>query len=108
MPHLSVRDIRSINWGALKAAGFKAVVFDKDNTLCEPFEVDIDAKLRPAVEDARGAFGGRLAIYSNSAGLAQYDPKGAALFVVCLCVRSFVRLFVCLFVCSFVRLFVCF
>jgi phosphatidylglycerophosphatase GEP4 len=76
VPHLSVRDLRWIDWSALKAAGFKACVFDKDNTLCEPFAVDIDQKLRGSVEACRAAFGGKLAIYSNSAGLQQYDPKG--------------------------------
>lgn len=76
VPHLSVKDIRWVDWGALKRAGFKACVFDKDNTLCEPFALDIDPKLRASVEECREAFGGKLAIYSNSAGLEQYDPRG--------------------------------
>lgn len=76
MPHILVRDIRWVNWGVLKAAGFKACIFDKDNTLCEPFALEIDPKLRASVEACREAFEGRLAIYSNSAGLRQYDPEG--------------------------------
>lgn len=92
MPHISVADLRWINWDALSAAGFKACVFDKDNTLCKPFAVEVDESLRGSVEAARAAFGGKLAIYSNSAGLAQYDPQGV-LRVFCsisgcqLCVR---------------------
>ncbi|KAI8468382.1 MAG: mitochondrial PGP phosphatase-domain-containing protein [Monoraphidium minutum] len=76
VPHLSVRDITWVDWPALRAAGFKACVFDKDNTLCEPFAPGVDAALLGALEGARAAFGGRLAIYSNSAGLQQYDPRG--------------------------------
>jgi predicted HAD superfamily phosphohydrolase YqeG len=30
-----------VDWAALKAAGFKAVVFDKDNTLTVPFETQV-------------------------------------------------------------------
>lgn len=33
LPHLSVPDIRWVNWDALAAAGFRGCVFDKDNTL---------------------------------------------------------------------------
>ena len=33
LPHLSVADIRWVDWGALRAAGFRGCVFDKDNTL---------------------------------------------------------------------------
>ncbi|GBF97341.1 hypothetical protein Rsub_10032 [Raphidocelis subcapitata] len=76
VPHISVADISWVKWDALRAAGFKAAVFDKDNTLCEPFALEIDPRLRASVEAARRAFGGRLAVYSNSAGLQQYDPEG--------------------------------
>jgi hypothetical protein len=33
VPHVSVPDIRWVDWRALKEAGFKGCVFDKDNTL---------------------------------------------------------------------------
>jgi hypothetical protein len=78
VPHISVADIRWVKWDALRAAGFKACVFDKDNTLCEPFALEINPALKASVEACRAAFGGRLAIYSNSAGLGQYDPQGGA------------------------------
>ena len=77
VPHISVPDLRYLDWDALAAAGFKAAVFDKDNTLCRPFALEVDAALAPALEAARRAFGGRLALYSNSAGLEQYDPDGS-------------------------------
>ncbi len=41
IPHLSIPDITSLNWSALRSAGFKAVVFDKDNTLTRPFELQV-------------------------------------------------------------------
>jgi hypothetical protein len=78
VPHISVADIRWVKWDALRAAGFRACVFDKDNTLCEPFALTVDPELAASVEAASAAFGGRLAIYSNSAGLEQYDPRGEA------------------------------
>ena len=56
--------------------GIKGIVFDKDNTLCRPFALEIDPDLKASVEECRAAFGGRVAIYSNSAGLQQYDPEG--------------------------------
>jgi phosphatidylglycerophosphatase GEP4 len=90
VPHISVPDIRWIDWRALRAAGFEAVVFDKDNTLTAPFAVGggtegggkgggnaAHPRVRAALADARRVFGdGRLALFSNSAGLAQYDPHG--------------------------------
>lgn len=77
LPHLSVPDIAWVDWPGLAAAGFKLVLFDKDNTLCEPFALAVPPRLAPAFGACRSAFGARVALYSNSAGLAQYDPHGA-------------------------------
>ncbi|MEW5301463.1 MAG: hypothetical protein WDW36_004322 [Sanguina aurantia] len=76
LPHLTVPDIRSLNWVALREAGFKGVVFDKDNTLSRPYDPNIDPKLRSSVEECKRVFGGKLVLYSNSAGLTQFDPQG--------------------------------
>ena len=104
VPHVSVPDIRWIDWKALRTAGFEAVVFDKDNTLTAPFAVggededeDEDEgagtsrrrrtsssasngahpRVRASLDEARRVFGAdRLALFSNSAGLAQYDREG--------------------------------
>lgn len=77
IPHLSVPDISWIDWKALKEAGFKACVFDKDNTLCEPFALAVPAQLLPSFQQCQAAFGpSKLVLYSNSAGLQQYDPQG--------------------------------
>jgi len=77
LPHLSVQDIRTINWPALKAAGFKGVVFDKDNTLTRPFALEVEPCLVPGLKLCQETFGNEhIALYSNSAGLHQYDPEG--------------------------------
>lgn len=77
LPHLSVPSIDSLDWEALARAGFRGCVFDKDNTLSAPYAPALAPVLRPALERCRAAFGGRLVLFSNSAGLAQFDPDGA-------------------------------
>ena len=37
LPHISVPDIRHIDWAELHGRGFKGVVFDKDNTITAPY-----------------------------------------------------------------------
>ncbi|CAD6236415.1 unnamed protein product [Miscanthus lutarioriparius] len=37
LPHVSVQDIRWLDWAELRRAGFRGVVFDKDNTLTAPY-----------------------------------------------------------------------
>ncbi|KAG1666437.1 hypothetical protein FOA52_015107 [Chlamydomonas sp. UWO 241] len=76
VPHVSVTDIRTVNWPALKEAGFKGVIFDKDNTLTRPFALEVEPSLVSSLALCRDTFGTSIALYSNSAGLAQYDPDG--------------------------------
>lgn len=76
LPHLSVADIRWVDWDALAAAGFRGCVFDKDNTLTEPYALQLHPHARDSLARCMVAFGGRLVLYSNSAGLAQFDPQG--------------------------------
>jgi len=78
MPHLEVPDVRWIDWDALHAAGFRAIVFDKDNTLTIPYERRIHPPLASALRECKRAFGAaNVAVLSNSAGLTQFDPTGA-------------------------------
>ncbi|CAI5489156.1 unnamed protein product [Closterium sp. Naga37s-1] len=78
VPHVSVPDIRWIDWKAVHAAGFKAVVFDKDNTLTLPYKMQVEDGLVASLDVCRETFGSRgIAILSNSAGLKQYDPDGS-------------------------------
>lgn len=73
LPHVSVRDLRYIDWGELKKRGFKGVVFDKDNTLTAPYSLAIWPPLRPSIEQCKAVFGHDIAVFSNSAGLTEYD-----------------------------------
>ncbi|BBN11115.1 phosphatidylglycerophosphatase GEP4 [Marchantia polymorpha subsp. ruderalis] len=77
IPHVSVPDISWIDWKALRAKGFEAVLFDKDNTLTAPYGQNVWPSLLESLEECRTAFDGRLALLSNSAGLYQFDPDGA-------------------------------
>ncbi|KAK9826585.1 hypothetical protein WJX74_004268 [Apatococcus lobatus] len=76
IPHLDVQDLRSINWHALRAAGFSACAFDKDNTLTRPYDMVIYPPIAKALADCQREFNGRAVIVSNSAGLAEFDPEG--------------------------------
>ncbi|RLM93729.1 hypothetical protein C2845_PM08G28160 [Panicum miliaceum] len=77
LPHVSVQDIRWLDWAELRRAGFRGVVFDKDNTLTAPYAPALWPPLAAAFDQCRAAFPpGALAIYSNSAGLKEYDPDG--------------------------------
>ncbi|XP_047071831.1 phosphatidylglycerophosphate phosphatase 1, chloroplastic/mitochondrial-like [Lolium rigidum] len=76
LPHVSVQDIRWLDWAELRRAGFRGVVFDKDNTLTAPYAPALWPLLAASFDQCRAAFPGAIALYSNSAGLKQYDPDG--------------------------------
>ncbi|VVB06205.1 unnamed protein product [Arabis nemorensis] len=73
LPHVSVKDLRYIDWGELKRKGFKGVVFDKDNTLTAPYSLAIWPPLRPSIDRCKAVFAHDIAVFSNSAGLTEYD-----------------------------------
>ena len=78
IPHVEVPDIRWVDWRALKRAGFKACVFDKDNTLTAPYEKSVEPRVADALNECVAVFGAEnVAVLSNSAGLKQFDPTGA-------------------------------
>ena len=78
IPHCEVPDIRWIDWRALRDAGFRACVFDKDNTLTVPYADAIHPPVAQALAECVSVFGAEnVAVLSNSAGLEQYDPTGA-------------------------------
>ena len=51
-------------------------VFDKDNTLTHPFKTDLHAEAAEGLMSCKKAFGDSVVLFSNSAGLVQYDPEG--------------------------------
>ncbi|ONM37212.1 haloacid dehalogenase (HAD) superfamily protein [Zea mays] len=77
LPHVSVQDIRWLDWAELRRAGFRGVVFDKDNTLTAPYAPALWPPLAAAFDQCRATFPpGALAIYSNSADIKK--PGGLA------------------------------
>ncbi|KAL6536150.1 Phosphatidylglycerophosphate phosphatase 1, chloroplastic/mitochondrial [Orobanche hederae] len=76
IPHATVPDIRHINWAELKNRGFEGVVFDKDNTITAPYSLCLWAPLGSSVEQCKSSFRNNIAVFSNSAGLHEYDPDG--------------------------------
>ncbi|KAI8909450.1 mitochondrial PGP phosphatase-domain-containing protein [Powellomyces hirtus] len=69
VPHLVVRDIRSINFPALKAAGIKVMVFDKDNTVTAPYVDTVHPPFQSSWTKCKEEFGANnVVIVSNSAG----------------------------------------
>ncbi|XP_061376336.1 phosphatidylglycerophosphate phosphatase 1, chloroplastic/mitochondrial-like [Gastrolobium bilobum] len=77
LPHISVPDIRYIDWAELRRKGFKGVVFDKDNTITAPYSLTPWPSLESSLERCKSEFGHDIAIFSNSAGLYEYDHDGS-------------------------------
>lgn len=76
LPHIAVPSIAWVDWQAVKAAGIKVCIFDKDNTLSEPFALSVHPELLDSFQQCQQVFGKSVVLYSNSAGLEQYDPNG--------------------------------
>ncbi|KIM40364.1 hypothetical protein M413DRAFT_178023 [Hebeloma cylindrosporum] len=69
VPALVVKDIRQIDFCALKRAGYRGAVFDKDNCLTLPHRDTIVPELQKSWEICRETFGeDNVLIVSNSAG----------------------------------------
>lgn len=93
VPHVSVPDIRYIDWGELKRRGFQGVVFDKDNTLTVPYSLGLWEPLKSSVDECKSVFGNNIAVFSNSAGNSLSDMHVQCVSVsVCVCVLIFIFL----------------
>ncbi|KAJ6497545.1 mitochondrial PGP phosphatase-domain-containing protein [Mycena sanguinolenta] len=69
LPNLVVKDIRHLDFRALKEAGYCGAVFDKDNCLTLPHKDELVPELQDAWDECRQTFGeGNVLIVSNSAG----------------------------------------
>ncbi|KAK4749826.1 hypothetical protein SAY87_027275 [Trapa incisa] len=77
LPHVSVPDIRYIDWAELRRRGFKGVVFDKDNTITAPYCLTLWGPIAHSIEQCKSVFGPDIAVFSNSAGLFEYDHDGS-------------------------------
>lgn len=91
LPHLSVRDIRSIDWRDLKSRGFKGVVFDKDNTLTAPYSNSLWPSLSNSLDDCKLVFQGNVAILSNSAGAFDFSAEFCCYVDIHLIIISLVK-----------------
>ncbi|KIJ65984.1 hypothetical protein HYDPIDRAFT_181074 [Hydnomerulius pinastri MD-312] len=69
LPHVVVTDIRQLDFLALRKAGYRGAVFDKDNCLTIPYKDPLVPELQVAWKECREVFGeGNVLIVSNSAG----------------------------------------
>ena len=79
LPSMETPDIRNIDWEYLyEHQNIRGVMFDKDHTLTLPYASSLHPYAAASLEEAKRVFGARnVVLYSNSAGLRQYDPDGA-------------------------------
>ena len=68
LPHLILDDIRKVDFKLLKDSGFKAVVFDKDNTLTAPYKLILHPPFLDSWLQCKTVFGPNVLVVSNSAG----------------------------------------
>ncbi|KDQ50894.1 hypothetical protein JAAARDRAFT_164326 [Jaapia argillacea MUCL 33604] len=74
IPSLIIKDIRQLDFQALRNAGYRGAVFDKDNCLTVPNQDRLVPELEDAWKECRETFGeGNVLIVSNSAGTTR-DP----------------------------------
>jgi len=76
LPHISVRTVQEVNFAHLRQkCGFRAVLFDKDNTLTEPYARSMPLDVKATIEECVELFGkDRVGIVSNSAGSSDDSP----------------------------------
>jgi len=68
VPHMQCLNVGEVPFEQLRAAGIKAIVFDKDNTLTAPYSLKIHPVVAPAVQQCLSIFHKNAIIMSNSAG----------------------------------------
>lgn len=78
LPSIETPDIRNINWEYLyEHHNIRGVMFDKDHTLTLPYASSLHPYAAASLAEAKRVFGSRnVVLYSNSAGLKQFDPDG--------------------------------
>lgn len=76
MPHVRARSLADVDFAALRQAGIRAVVLDKDNCITRPYAYQAEPLVADAWARCREVFGDQAVILSNSAGSAD-DPGHA-------------------------------
>ncbi|GFS45365.1 haloacid dehalogenase (HAD) superfamily protein [Actinidia rufa] len=82
LPHVSVPDIRYMDWAELKRKGFRGVVFDKDNTITVPYSLALWGPLGSSIERCKSVFGNDIAVFSNSAGNSDLTHDSMSLILM--------------------------
>ncbi|KAH7102187.1 HAD phosphatase [Auriculariales sp. MPI-PUGE-AT-0066] len=76
VPHLTIRDLRQLDFVAMRKFGYSGAVFDKDNCLTLPLKDNLIPQLTEHWRSCKDAFGpSRVLVVSNSAGTV--DDPGA-------------------------------
>ncbi|TRM69042.1 mitochondrial PGP phosphatase-domain-containing protein [Schizophyllum amplum] len=104
LPSIAIKDIRQLDFHALRRAGYRGAVFDKDNCLTIPHKDHLVPELQDAWAECRAAFGpDHVLVVSNSAGTRQQDAGaiqaeavGHALGVPVLCHTSYKPSYSCI------------
>ncbi|KIJ15571.1 hypothetical protein PAXINDRAFT_29563, partial [Paxillus involutus ATCC 200175] len=74
LPHVILTDIRQLDFLALRKAGYRGAVFDKDNCLTVPHQDLLVPELQATWKECREVFGeSNVLIVSNSVG-TKHDP----------------------------------
>jgi phosphatidylglycerophosphatase GEP4 len=73
IPHFWVKNINNIDIEKLKFYGFEGLVFDKDNTLTEPYTDEVHPKVKRTFDQCKDLYKDRILIVSNHAGTKD-DP----------------------------------
>ncbi|KAM6551638.1 hypothetical protein CsatB_001446 [Cannabis sativa] len=66
-----------IDWFELRKRKFKDVVFDKDNTITAPYQLNLWAPLASSLDECKAVFRPNIAVFNNSAGLYEYVHDGS-------------------------------
>ena len=84
LPSASYNDVYEIPYSYLRSNGYKAIVFDKDNTLSIPYDYNIQSRQHKALYKAKHSFSFQkrgesdllnIAIFSNTIGYLRYQNK---------------------------------
>ncbi|MBW2963393.1 hypothetical protein KY306_01305, partial [Candidatus Woesearchaeota archaeon] len=73
-PHISVKDINSIDFRKLREKGIKGIISDWDDVLPLQNTNQIYGSVKSKVGEMREVYGGRILIRSNRAGVRFEDP----------------------------------
>ena len=69
IPHMHYKNINSLEPEFFRQIGIKGVIFDKDNTLANPYAYSVHPEIENTFKTFKEVYGSHVAIISNSAGI---------------------------------------